>query len=206
MAIVASDTFNRADSSTSLGNSDGPGSLAWSALNLTWGISSNQAYCVPATDDGVAAINPASGDDMLAQVDFTAGVGAEYPAVVVRLSDVNNFYMVHLDVSNSQLRLYKRQSGSYTFLAQAGSFSIPITVGLKVVGSNLTVYANAVSVITQTDSSLATGTSGGLRQGYAGSSHTMRWDNFSIDDLTGGGTDLAVPLLRPNPQLSIYRM
>lgn len=65
MTALCSDTFNRADSTTNLGSTDGANAMdARKYLQFagTWGISSNRAYCSAANASGAATVECGTGD------------------------------------------------------------------------------------------------------------------------------------------------
>src|SRR6267142_5975758 len=61
MALAASDTFTRADSTNNLGTTE-TGSLTWSSVNGTFGISSNQGYDSSVTTDSIAVVDAGIAD------------------------------------------------------------------------------------------------------------------------------------------------
>jgi hypothetical protein len=160
------DAFTRADSSSTLGD-------PWTALSGTWGISSNKAYAPSA---GVAAVNYRYAD---MKVTATVGVRDDGSAVLARIKDANNFYMVLCGPSFNQNVLYKCIGGSFTLLAAAvnGSVNGDI-IRLTVIATAITVHRNGSLIISATDTALGwpTATRAGLRADTA----SARFDDFSV--------------------------
>lgn len=179
-ASGVSDTFNRADNASSLGTADT--GQVWSALQGTWGISTKQAYRTSTVDSDQAIL--ASG---LVNAKTTAtlgvvGANGEF-GVTVRCDGANNHYLaIVINSGGTALALYKRVAGTYTQLgsnAAVANWTTGDTISVEAVGTTIRGFRNGVSVISQTDSSLASGTGAGIRAG--GTATTARWDNFLVE-------------------------
>jgi hypothetical protein len=129
------DSFNRANSTTTLGNTDT--GQVWTAVTGTWGITSNTAYPVTNTLGDLATF-----DSGLFNGTFGLSVTAGFTqagGLVFRGSDVNNYLLVQC--FGSTLELYKRDNGVFTSLARANAAS----------GTIITVTANGPLIVVQVD-------------------------------------------------------
>jgi len=155
MALLASDTFDRADS-TNVGGD-------WNELSGSFEIVSNKLKLIThnAADDVCTWIRalgctPAADYEVEAVVQFNGGGGGG-TGVAGRVQDINNYYMVEASATGNSFDMYKKVSGSYTYL---GGYSVAIdeatdyTVKLTMVGSAIKGYFNGVERISVTDSSI----------------------------------------------------
>lgn len=135
------DTFTRADSAVTLGNSEGAGTPAWTALTATWGIASNRAYVASGgTTNSVAVLTSPAAQDGELTVDITLSPTANrgYAGVVLRAADAtNNLHVMLAKIgtgSNDVVYLSKNVAGAVTQLAQLSSAGLinGATYGLKV--------------------------------------------------------------------------
>lgn len=171
---LVSDTFNRADSNTSLGNADT--GQAWVALAGTWGISGNAAYSVSGVEYRNAAIDCGVSDGII-KVKFS--ITSRYQRLDFRVTDKDNLLSVSTETSSYLLR--KRVSGSWTAL---GTYSATPANGdvieVTLTGSNISVKINGTERLSATESFNQTVTKHGL--GYhAGGGGDARWDDFSVE-------------------------
>ena len=174
---TVTDSFNRADSTTSLGNADT--GQSWSSENTNYGISSNAAYEVLGTAGGVVVIDPLFANVVVSSV-MSVLSDNDYTGIVARYVDTANYYLADSN-SAGALRLWRQVAGTYTQLGSAanGSMAAGDSLELHVIGSDLTVKVNGVTKIsTVSDSSLTAGTKVGLRIG-TGVVNATRWDSFS---------------------------
>ncbi len=186
------DNFERAASSSVIGNVVLPGNVVWNQQAGTWGISAGKAYCSSAVSSGGATANrlvaEASASDFTYKVLVSRGTTNGTVDVIYRYSDSNNYWVVELR-QNLDLRLYKKVAGTVT---QIGStYSVATITGtpyeIKVVasGSSHTVYLDGVSRITGTDAAISTNTQVGIgvSSGTGGSDNTDRF--YSVELSTG---------------------
>ncbi len=169
------DSFNRADSTTTLGNADT--GQAWTNAVGVLGISSNQAYRVSAVSNEAVALLDTGTAEQIVKGTPISGITNRIVGLIGRATDSNNFYICLTDGS-SVGQLYKKVSGSFT---QLGSNFALITgvMELRCQGSTISVYDDGVLVASETDTSLTTGTQAGFR--ISGSSATPRLDDFSVE-------------------------
>lgn len=172
MALPATDAFNRADSTTTLGTADT--GQTWVARRGTWGILSNTAYVASgATNDDHAVVDTGVTDYYVTALITASPTNV---GLVARHSATDTHYLATYDGSNA-CTLWKVVSGTYTQLGTASdTLAAGDTLGIKCVGSTIQYLRNDVVKITATDSAL-TGTYVGMRLGATTSA--SRYDAFS---------------------------
>lgn len=184
----AADTFDRADSGSSLGTSSG--GQAWTAYNGTWGIASNKGkgFANGGGDSyNVAALN-AGQPYATYTVKVTPQSGPIDLGVAVMLADVSNF--VFWDISGSgdgsvTTRLFKRVAGSFTGITSSTpmTFNPGTEYTLKVVTTATTIscYLNNSLIFA---SSGATGLEANTRYGLvtstASSDTGSTWNDLTV--------------------------
>jgi len=179
--VQLSDSFNRADSTTTLGSTDG-GTLslrAWVMYGAaTYGIAGNTAYNATG-GEGVAAVET-SDADVTITVPLTVGVSAANPdmAVVFRLVDASNF--LYAQVNGGGLQVGKKVGNIFANLGSPYSFT-PVdgtiyTVKVVTVGSSIEVFLDGVSRVAFNDTTHQTATKHGLRLFES----TDRADSFEV--------------------------
>lgn len=150
------DTFNRADSATTLGTTS-DGTATWTAQSGTWGISSNQAYApaaiglatVPAQADGTVQVTIAA--------DVTDGVGLAF-----RCSNSSNYWVVIRNTTSSAAGLFKVVAGAFNHLATFQP-AVGDVVSVDLSGTSITPRVNGSAVAgTFTDSFNQTATLCGI--------------------------------------------
>jgi hypothetical protein len=170
-AFLISDSFNRADSSSSLGNADT--GQAWTALRGTWGISSNQAYNFSGTGDGTAALETGMTD---IRVTATCAVRDNGTGVIARAVDADNYYTLVNVLNSNALRLYAKVSGGFTLLAADVPGALGDVIALECVGSAIKAYKNGAVVVSVTNTALTSGTKAGIRTDTS----SGRLEDFSV--------------------------
>lgn len=170
---VITDSFNRANSSSTLGSAD-TGEL-WTAHAGTWGISSNRAY-VAAASGGVdlATLNANTANG-------TVGVRlyGYYPfaRLVFRFSDVNN-YLYYTDAAGIHT-VRKVVGGTDSLVGTLAAFTYTdgdlIQVALN--GSSIAVLATGVQRWSGTEAHNVTATRFGLGNNNPS---PMTWDDFGF--------------------------
>jgi hypothetical protein len=168
MGVKVYDSFNRADSATTLGNADT--GQAWTILNGIFGISSNQAYIVSGSGDLAAVVNPALSDGTLGH---TLSLLGSTIRLIFRSSDTSNYF--NFQASSSGYSLYRRVAGTFT---QIGSYgTLPVQgdkMKVTINGSSITCYVNDVAVMTVTDTFNQTST----MHGFGITANVARVDEF----------------------------
>jgi hypothetical protein len=197
MTTYSADSFNRADSTTNLGSTDGAGTLdplAWSQRNGTWGISSNQGYTSAAASQSVATI--ASGN---ANAEISVTVAASGAAgIAFRWSSSNNYWRAFN--SGTSTFLEKRVAGSNSSVGSAAGAAVGDVLRVVCNGSSIEVFRNGVSIISTTDSFNSTAQNHGL---YINGNTTARLDDFSVDSVSQRAV---VPFLDASPVLHSPRV
>lgn len=173
---IVLDRFNRADSSTSLGNADT--GQTWTATPNPWGITSNQAYSVNTSTTDLVFIDAGVSDAKVStKITFSVNEG-----VMFRYTDSNNQFFSR--ISSTGLGLFRNNAGTPTSL---GSYSFSPVVGnvysVMVICSNssIRVFLDGVERITVTDTFNQTATKYGLR---ASTSTAGRFDDFYVEAAT----------------------
>lgn len=149
------DSFNRANSTTTMGNTDT--GQTWVPNSGTWGISSNQAYLVSATSQATTVFESTVADISL---QLTAAVAGN-AGPCWRSTDDNNNY---LWFANSGLNsyVYKRLARSFTALVgPIAALANGDVMKLVASGSGHTLTINGGAFASFTDSFNSTATSMG---------------------------------------------
>ena len=171
------DDFNRADS-TDLG-------AGWVQVSGFWAIASNQLS--PGSDGGtiiLRAAGPMDSSDHSAQVTIAATTAASHGVWCRGNSGISNGYLWRND--GSSWDLFSVVSGTFNVIGSYAAAAAPGDVAkLQVVGSTIKGFVNGVQRVSVTDTSVAAGTSVGLR---STSSAAIRFDDFSAADVTAGVT------------------
>lgn len=177
-----SDTFTRADSTSSLGTPSDGGS-AWVAQSGQWGIATNRGYKFSDSNVWQHATLEASSSSVDVQVTvqtFRDGAG-----VIARVQNSQNLLNFH-GFSGTGYRVYKVVANSWTQLGttNAGTPASGDVYKLTVDGSNnIKGYiGGSLMVDAGADSAGSTNTLHGLIS-YVGD--TTRFDDFSITDTAG---------------------
>jgi hypothetical protein len=167
------DSFNRADSVTSLGNADS--GQAWQALIGTWGISSNQAYLQTDTvpNEAIAVVDSGKSD---CTVTAKMAVAVDGWRLTWRAADGANHFML-LRFGGS-INVYRKQAGTFN---QIGSAVVVPANGdvLSVVlsGTSHVVKLNGATIVSVTDAFQATATKHGIGNSAV---NGARFDDFSV--------------------------
>lgn len=181
--MTASDTFDRANSTTTLGTSSG--GQVWTAHRGTWGINTNNGYCAT---NHASSVNFASVDAGFADgsVEVTIAVtGSNQPGLCFRTTDSNNTYLLEGGTGAATAKFHKIVGGTVTTISNSGSniqFVTGDVIRVDMSGSSYSFYRNGVQIFTGSDSTFTTQTRHGLY--HVGATTGSRFDNFS----TGDGT------------------
>jgi hypothetical protein len=178
VGLPITDSFNRADNATTLGNADT--GQAWQIVagtgsTTTWGIISNQAYNIAGQDS--FAIQDAAVSDCTIQVKVSDTSTKQYSRLIFRFVDKDNHFMLQNNTTNYQL--YKKAAGTFTALK---TIAVTPAIGdiMKVVlsGSTITPYINGVAQAAATETFNQTATKHGI--GVTNSTTNAKFDDFSI--------------------------
>jgi hypothetical protein len=180
----AHDSFTRADSALTLGNSELSGT-PWQPVVGTWGINSAQAYCADSSAGARLAGLPVIVPDIDVQADVARQTGTV--GLVARADAAgNNYLLAQFDGTN--LKVSERVSGgsvadlaSIAFAWTAGATAKNIRV--RIYQSLVTVFADGVQVLAQAFSGHA-GAAENLCGLYVNQTvNTNRFDSFLVREV-----------------------
>lgn len=205
------DSFNRADSTTSLGDTDGAGTIqTWNQRSGTWGINSNRAY-ISAAATSIATIGgSANVDEVSMEVPVWASGDA---ALVFRFTDTNNYIRWGGTVGgNATLVIVSGGVATATYEAdrQGGSFTLAAgdKLSARYIGSVIEVFHNDILALCISDATNQTGTQVGM---YL-TTTAPRIDNFYVkvfaalqDIQVERGYNAAAAAHKANAQVSLYQ-
>lgn len=177
--LLSADSFNRTDSTTSLGSTDGAGSLdplTWTQDRGTWGIENNQAYTSAAL-----SVSKATVDLALADVDLTVEVTvSNAQGLTFRYVDLNNYW--YFTVEGTSTTLNRVSAGVDTLISTASSGGLgPLRV--IAVGAAIGCFRNGLLRHRTVDSAHQTATKHGL---FNKAFTTNRLDNWSASTPVAG--------------------
>jgi len=165
-AAGVTDSFNRADSTTTMGNADT--GQTWVPNSGTWGISSNKARLVTGTSQATTVLDSGLSD---CTIEVTLST-FEYSGLCFRSTDDNNHFLTNAG------SLSRREGGTFTKINDfSQGFASGDTIKVVLSSSSITVYRNGSSVLSATSSFNQSETFHGLRTN-AGTN--ARFDDFSI--------------------------
>jgi hypothetical protein len=174
---LTADDFNRANNTSSMGQTDGGGTLdplTWTNSQGTNGILSNQAYCSALSSfRGIGTVDCGQSDvDITAQI-INPAAGAI--GFVFRYQDINNYWMA---VGNfgTTTALIKNVAGSTTTPYSTGGGATNDILRVVAIGSTIQFYRNSILLQTITDNFMATKT----RVGFYTEAITNSIDNWSV--------------------------
>ena len=183
-ALVASDTFTRANSTTTLGTAETGG--AWSTTSGTWGINTNQAYVVTGVASNYSLSSLLSTADATVEVTITTMAADGFSGLRVRTLGSLSGFAVFRD------RMWNVTNGVGVGPVFSQTFVSGDRMRVVLQGSSITVYRQAgaagawVEVMDTTSSDFLTNTRHGINI-YGTAATTARFDNFSIYAPEPGG-------------------
>jgi hypothetical protein len=195
MTVLVSDSFNRANSTTSLGTTNsynGGSSLAWQNLVGTWGITNNQAYNAGNAANAVSVVDAGVSD---CKVSVTVSAYSSVWKFIARASNGTNFLCV------TGTALSKVTNGSFSSLGTIPAFTTGDVLTFVLNGSSITIQKNGTTVLTVTNTFNQTATMYGL----SSNNNTALYDNFQIEDLNTGGTTFTDGSTPFDTKQSIYQ-
>lgn len=170
--VAVYDSFDRADSSTTLGTADT--GQVWATVIDTgspgttgWGIISNTAYMPSGAFQNLAYVDSGLSD---CTVEVTMVNAAGDAGVCFRVVNGSNNFV---STSNA---LFVRVSGSFTNLGSWG-YVAGDTIKVVLSGSSIKCYTNGVEQLSVTNTNHQSATNHGMRRngGFA-----VRWDDFRV--------------------------
>jgi hypothetical protein len=178
--IFASDSFNRPDNASSLGNADT--GQTWSlntggSYNGNMGISSNQAYTTNTlTNRACGSVVDTTHENVEITVTLT---GAQmYQGIICRFVDSQN--LIYMNHDGTAYRIGKTVNGVDTIISSVSKARNNGDI-LKVVanGSNICGYLNGFLILSVTCTDMLTATKHGIQS----FTNTGRLDNFKVVEL-----------------------
>ena len=181
-SVIASiiDSFDRANSTNSLGNTDtGQAWINGVPYGTNLGINSNAAYSAAAVD-AAAAVECGSANGSITEV---IGTAADFIGILFRYSNSSNYNLVTYYAGASRLAV-EGKSGGTTFGGAStagyyvsGSLANGDTLKVTMSGTSITIYVNGVSKGTLTISQNASNTKHGVKiNGTTGRVNSFRFD------------------------------
>lgn len=135
MAVIHSDDFNRANSTTTAGTPvvGGP----YTATTGTWGINNNQLYQVTSTALGRLSFPASYNFDVT--FTMTALVNSVSQGLVFRMIDASNYWLLYMNSSNTNALLHRVNAASGSNVMNLG---IPIVANdlIKIVAVDRQIY------------------------------------------------------------------
>lgn len=174
--ILIKDSFNRADSATTLGNTET--GQTWVAQSAAWGTSGNAAYLTAGSSRTV--ISTAISNNYAVQITLKTVTSLDnLQRVIFRYVDTSN-ELYFGKATAAQYQLVKRVAGSATTLAtipQAPANGDVLRVEVR--GSNIIAKINGVTVATVNDAANQSGTGFGLFS----ADNVGRFDDFVVEGI-----------------------
>lgn len=178
-ALYSTDSFNRADNPSSIGSTNGAGTLdpvPWTVTGIL-GITGNLVYSSSGNGVGIIDLGNNNMDVQIVIVDGTQA------SLYWRYIDANNFWLVDISgpFNANTWTAYKVISGAFT---QVGTGSgAPNNSAWRAVanGTSIILYRDATQIFTLTDSQHQSATKGGFRLGHASS----RADSWAASGIAG---------------------
>lgn len=189
------DTFNRADNTTSLGTTS-DGLASWVTYGPSvWGIISNQATCKSGTGGGVSF---ATVETSVANGTLTAVTNVSFQGgLVFRVSDALNYWLFTAGGA-----FFKVIAGSFNSIASVSSTSAGSTLKAVFSGSSISIYQDTTLLASTTDSFNASATQHGIESNQVDGS--SRLDSFSFVG-SAGPAAYRVPAIRTRRNQAVIR-
>lgn len=187
MATLLSDTFTRADSTTSPGTPDTGG--PYTAVTGTWGISSNKLYVPTAGATNVLTVPAAANLTAQVTVTGTSSFGT-FGGLVFRYVDASNYWYWVTNAGYYGPTLYRRVAGSNTQLTnQFGStWTDNFTLKVEAYGNAIYCSVNGALKVVLDDGTFSTATTAGFLTNN--SSTAPRLDDATFADLSAHPSSL----------------
>lgn len=193
--ITVTDSFDRADSTTSMGNADtGQAWVPRAGSSAVWGIISNEAY-QPTNGTGTNKYEHASIDVGASNIDMSVDITAAQAGnsvsggIMFRYTGITDYWDFIFNRSGAGALgwfLQYRTAGGFTTIASGTPGAITGTLRIVDNGVNsITAYINGASVATSSNTTHAGGTRQGIMcryssSGGANSGTGWRHNNYSM--------------------------
>jgi len=184
MSILVKDSFNRANSTTTLGNTE-TGQTWKYGNNSVWGIYNNAAYCVSGSNPVLTYVDAGQSD-----VDITVKVTTvnDNNAIIFRIdSSINSYF--ELGINGVLTKFNEGNSNDHVTIVSSGqSFVSGDIARIVAQGNTITGYKNGIQIFTTTSIFNQTMTKHGLGSWRGGANGANGlWDDFQISDLASSG-------------------
>jgi len=184
---VVSDSFTRANSTTSAGTTDT--GQAWSPLVGTWGIASNRVYCVSDANGDILSVDTGITNSTISAIFNcqTSGANQRFFNLMFHGLDATNFLFAR--ISGSSLQLYKNAAGVLTQLAAVAitppADGVDFVLRATCIDNLVSLYVDGALLLNHTlaggDTAYSAYTKAGLRLSKAGTpTMPCRADNFTV--------------------------
>lgn len=191
VALLTADSFNRTNNASSLGSTDGAGTLdpiAWNPEAGTWGITSNAGYCPTNTVRGLATIDTGHAN-VDVSMKFPSSGGTDGYGFAFRISDTSNYWFIQGSAGGT-ISLVKRVAGSNTTVGTSiTTFTNNDVIKVKAINNVITVYKNGTAVGRFIDSFNRSATKVGMWNGGALGYQFEDFAVYSVDVPTELSTD-----------------
>lgn len=173
--IVVNDTFNRSNSTTTLGIDET--GKAWDVLQGTWGIDGNAAYTTSTTGFSRAVINSEVSNCKITCTLKTINPISAATRIIFRSQDINNEW--YLTTTTGGYEVGKRIAGSAGVQSSWGGTSTNGDIfKIFLEGSSIKIYLNESLIFNLTDSYLQDKTRHGI---CTFNSTVPRFDDFKVE-------------------------
>jgi hypothetical protein len=177
---IVTDTFNRADTTTSLGTTS-DGLQAWTysgAGSSAFRVLSNQLLGIPQGSRSFALVSAGTGVVNYTVVATQKIAGASNGGLVLRLTDGNNYYCAKATATGYEI--WRRVFGSNWDRISAAGTVVPAVgdvVEFSASGSALTLKVNGVTAATASDGFMTSGLVGFMQDN---ATPAIGYDDFSV--------------------------
>lgn len=173
---LVSDTFDRADTGTSLGVADT--GQTWTPLAGTWGIETNRAYAVGSDPADRQVVVEAGAADVVVAVDVAVLDSGGGTGLLFRGVDASNYWIFTSE--GTRWALYKRVAGTHTLVAALTETPVAGRWEVTCSGSTITCKIDGVTKMTVTDTAHQAATRHGMRIYRLNATTSSRYDNFTV--------------------------
>ncbi|NQX63310.1 family 16 glycoside hydrolase [Paenibacillus qinlingensis] len=163
-------------------------STGWTSSLGTWNVvpEGSKVLSIPSTDGQITAGTSSWANySVQAKVKMTGqGYGGTGASLIFRYQDANNMYAVQLNKADGQIKVLKKQAGTWTTVGtpvtQPFEWNQWYTVKVVVNGSSIICYLDGVEMIHMTDTTFSTG-----KIGFKAYNTASVYDDVSVKDLVG---------------------
>lgn len=173
--VLVADTFNRADSSTTLGTTT-TGSKTWQSYGTSnvWGITGNTAYPVTPRWDYPVYVDAGASSNLILSIKVS--MYHHYQQIFWRIVDDKNYWVLQGE------DVYRSINGTWVKMATLTTDIIDNdVVRVELVNDTHKVYVNGMLGATVVDSTHQSGT----KFGMSSQNGSVRFDDFKIETMAG---------------------